>query len=135
MRCRTRGRVRSGQPAGRRGFTLIELAVVIVVIGVVSTIALTNFMRFRNRASYASCVSNQRHVLESSLLYISLSSPGTVTYDVSDLTAGGYLSAEVAECPKSTAHLMDDYRIHVVSNNVTQIDCKIEPVVHQWDVR
>ena len=113
---------------------MVELAVVIVVIGVVSTIALTNFMRFRNRASYASCLSNQRHVLESSLLYISLASPGTVTFDVSDLTTGGYLGNDVAECPKSTAHLLDDYRIHVVSNNITQIDCKIEPVVHQWDV-
>jgi prepilin-type N-terminal cleavage/methylation domain-containing protein len=134
MRCRTpQGARRSA--AGRRGFTLIELAVVIVVVGVVATIALTNFMRFRTRATYASCLTNQRHVLESSLLYVSLTSPGTITFDVDQLTAGGYLSSEVAECPKSTAHTFNDYTIHINSNQVTEIDCKIEPAEHHWDVR
>jgi len=133
MCCRTPQRApRRG--AGRRGFTLIELAVVIVVVGVVATIALANFMRFRNRATYAACLANQRHVLESSLLYVSLTNPGTVDFDVDQLTGGGYLNDEVAECPKSTAHEHNDYTIHVNSNHVTTIDCKIEPAEHQWDL-
>jgi prepilin-type N-terminal cleavage/methylation domain-containing protein len=120
--------------AGRRGFTMVELAVVIVVVGVISVIALTNFIRFRTRATYASCLANQRHILESSLLYVSLTNPGTVTFDVDQLTAGGYLNDEVAECPKSTAHTYNDYTVHIVTNHITEIDCKIEPAEHQWDV-
>jgi prepilin-type N-terminal cleavage/methylation domain-containing protein len=130
------GRLRDrGRPRGSRsGFTLIELAVVITVLGVVSVIILANFIRFQNRARYSSCVSNQRHVAEAALLYSSLSNPGTVNVDVNVLTGGGWLVEEAAECPQSTVHAMNDYTIHFTANRVTQIDCKIQPAEHQWDV-
>lgn len=37
----------------RKGFTLIELMIVIVIIGVLSTIAIPNFLRMRNNAKEA----------------------------------------------------------------------------------
>ena len=134
MTCRTHPWVRTSTRRSERGFTLIELSVVIIVVTIITSIALANFIRFQKRASYASCASNQRHILEASTLYISQASPGTVTFDVAVLTAGGYVNTETAECPRSVMHAQNDYRIEIVDNTVNKIDCKIEPVDHHWEL-
>lgn len=120
--------------SSRSGFTMIELAVVLIVLSIMSSIALANFIKFQKRASFASCVSNQRHVLEASTLYISLENPGNVAYDVNVLVGNGYLSQEIGECPRSAVHAMNDYHITVVNNRVTGLNCKILPVDHQWNL-
>jgi prepilin-type N-terminal cleavage/methylation domain-containing protein len=114
------------------GFTLIEMATVLVILGILTSIGLVNFMRFRHRATYSSCTSNQRHTLEGALLYISTTSPGTVAFDVNVLTAGNYVSDESAECPRSTVDDFNDYSLNVVDNQVTLITCKVEPAAHAW---
>lgn len=118
----------------QRGFTLIELAVVIMVVAVITSIALANFIRFRTRASYVSCVSNQRHILEATTLYISQNSPGTIAFDVAVLQAGGWVNHETCECPRSTMHGQNDYHIDIVDNSVNDISCKILPADHHWDL-
>jgi prepilin-type N-terminal cleavage/methylation domain-containing protein len=132
MKCKTRPSAARRNPALQRGFTIVELAVVMVVLTILTSIAMANFMKFRNRASYTSCVSNQRHILEASTLYISATNPGTAVVDVADLTGGGYLATKIAGCPTSTLHALDDYSIHVTNNEVTAIDCKIKPADHLW---
>lgn len=128
MRCK---RVESpGRRAG--GFTLIELMVVIVILGIITALGIVNFMKFRTRASYTSCVTNQRHVLEASVLYISTVSPGTVNFDVNVLTAAEFLSDEVAECPHSMVDDFNDYSIEITDNKTTSIQCKVEPATHAW---
>ena len=114
------------------GFTLIELVTTIVIVAILATIGIANFIQFKRRASVASCTSNQRHTLESSLLYISTSSPGTTSFDVNFLTAGGFLSQEVGECPESTIDDFNDYTVNIVNNSVTLITCRVLPVEHAW---
>ena len=114
------------------GFTLIELCVTVVILGILMAIGIVNFGRFRNRASYSSCVSNQRHILEGTLLYISAASPGTVTFDVDVLVAANYVGQQVADCPHSTIDDFKDYTIEITNNQVTALTCKIEPVEHAW---
>ena len=118
----------------KSGFTLIELGVVIVVIGIIMAIGLVNFVRFRTRAQFAGCVTNQRHAYEACLMYVSNVSPGTVTFDVNVLTGAGYLPSDAAECPLSTVDDFNDYSLDVVSNSVTGITCKQEPAEHLWAV-
>lgn len=125
---------RAGLRSSQSGFTMVELAVVFIVLAIVSSIAIANFIKFQTRASYASCVSNQRHVLEASTLYISLDNPGNVAFDVNQLIADGYLAQEVGACPRSTMHAMNDYHVVVVNNRVSVLDCKILPVDHHWNL-
>jgi prepilin-type N-terminal cleavage/methylation domain-containing protein len=134
MQCKTRPRATASQASLRSGFTIVELAVVIVVLTIITSIALANFIKFRTRASYTSCISNQRHILEATTLYISSTNPGSVVIDVNVLTGGGYVAQKIAGCPKSNAHAFDDYVVHIDNNNVSAIDCKIEPAEHLWNV-
>ncbi len=124
----------SRRGAGSRGFTLIELGIVIVVIGIITSIGLVNFVRFRTRAQFAGCVTNQRHAYEACLMYVSNVNPGTVTFDVNVLTGAGYLPIDGAECPLSTVDDFNDYTLDIVSNAVTGIACKQEPADHLWAV-
>jgi prepilin-type N-terminal cleavage/methylation domain-containing protein len=134
MKCRKRPFAASRNAAYRGGFTIVELAVVMVVLTIIMSIGLANFMKFRTRASYTSCVSNQRHILEASTLYISAMNPGNAVIDVNVLTGAGYVSQKIAGCPTSTLHAFDDYVIHIDNNDVSAIDCKIKPVDHVWNL-
>jgi prepilin-type N-terminal cleavage/methylation domain-containing protein len=134
MKCRMRPRALRCGPAHRDGFTIVELAVVMVVLSILTAIGMANFIKFRLRASYTSCVSNQRHILEASTLYISATNPGTAVVDVSALTGAGYVAPKIAGCPNSDQHALDDYTIDVQDNQVVSIGCKIKPADHQWNI-
>ena len=116
----------------KAGFTLIELLLVISIIALLAAIGLANFVSLQNKARYASCISNQKHIHEGAVLYSMENIVGTQTINVTVLTAADYATQDTGECPSSAHEDFDDYRIDYVAGEVTTITCSILGLEHLY---
>lgn len=74
---------------GRRGFTLIELMIVIAIIGILAAIAIPNFSKARKQARLKACIANMR-TLEGAIEMYDMDSTGSnVVTDQEIVSAAG----------------------------------------------
>ncbi|MBN1435288.1 prepilin-type N-terminal cleavage/methylation domain-containing protein [Candidatus Fermentibacterales bacterium] len=80
----------------RRGFTLIELMIVVVIIGILAAIAIPKFTSVKDQANQSSCRTNMRALASAEAVYYAKYDSYTMDFTNLDLVMG---NASVLECP------------------------------------
>jgi prepilin-type N-terminal cleavage/methylation domain-containing protein len=101
----------------RRGFTLLEIMIVVTVIAVLVAIAVPNFISARENSRRKTCISNLRLLDGAKEQWaMSTNAPEGAPATMSDLTTGGFLRGPASgpKCPSGGA-----YTLHSVGQNPT----------------
>jgi type IV pilus assembly protein PilA len=69
MRAAAEGKTRRSEASAQRGFSLIELLIVVAIILIIAAIAIPNMLRSRMTANQASAVANLRTISTASISY------------------------------------------------------------------
>lgn len=107
---------------GVKGFTLVEIMIVVALIGLLAVIAIPNWVHAREQAQKNSCINNLRQVNGAVQQWaLETKQPPGATVTVPDIIP--YLKS-VVTCPAGgvTATLDSSYELHGVTSNPT---CKI----------
>ena len=101
----------------QRGFTLVEIMIVVAIIGLLASMAVPAFVRAREKARQTTCISNL-HQIEGAIetWAAELNKPAGQTVTYSDII--GYLKNSVV-CPAGGTTFEDSYSLTTVDTPPT----------------
>jgi len=114
------------------GFTLVELVVVIIIIGILAAMSFVAYGNMRNNALRAQCRANQRGVIQSAFLYSMDFDVPDGPMNVKDLFMGAFIIADLCDCPSDEALDLDDYIITWADGQPVDVDCDEMGAQHEW---
>jgi prepilin-type N-terminal cleavage/methylation domain-containing protein len=86
----------------RRGFTLAELMIVVLIIGILQAIAMPNFMRARETSRAKACVENLHRIeMAKEQWALETGAPGSATPKAADLFGATLYLRSAPHCPSS----------------------------------